>query len=54
MKFKQYCEIMYAIENYLKGLMGPAISEGSFKPTKIVHHHIYLAIEKSKIIALLL
>ena len=33
-KFKIICEITHATGIYLQGLMGPAISKGSFKSTK--------------------
>ena len=35
---KIICEIMHATGKYLQGLMGPAISEGSFKSTKTIYH----------------
>ena len=47
-------EIMHATEKYLQGLMGPAISEGSFKSTKTIHHLTRLAMESSKIFVLFL
>jgi len=49
--FKMSCEIIRATGKYLEGLMGPAISEGSFKST---HHLIRLAMESSKFFVLLL
>jgi len=35
---------MHATEKYLQGLMGPAISEGSFKLTKTIYHLTCLVI----------
>ena len=40
---------MCATEKYLQGLMRPAISKGSFKSTKPIHHLNYLAMKSSKI-----
>ena len=39
---------MHATGKYLQGFMGPAISEGSFKSTKTIHHLSRLAMESSK------
>jgi len=39
---KIICEIMHATGKYLQGLMGPAISKGSFKSTKTMFHLTYL------------
>jgi len=51
---KIICEITHATEKYLQGLMGPAISEGSFKSTKTMYHLTRLAMESSKIFVLFL
>ena len=40
---------MHAIGKYLQGLMGPAISERSLKPTQTIDHLTRLAMESSKI-----
>jgi len=42
-------EIKHATGKNLQGLMGPAISKGSFKSTKIIYHLTPLAMESSKI-----
>ena len=39
---------MHATRKYFQGLMGPAISEGSFKSTKTIHHLIYLQYGRRK------
>jgi len=41
-------EIKYDTGKYLQGLMGPGISEESFKSTKTIYHLKCLAIESSK------
>ena len=43
MDLKIICEITHATGKYLQGLMGPAISERSFKSTKNIHHLTRLA-----------
>ena len=53
-KFIIMCEITYATGKYLLGLMGPAMSEGSFKSTKTMYHLTHLAMESSKISVLFL
>jgi len=45
---KIICEIKHATRKYLQGLMGPAISKGSFKSTKTIYHLTRLAMESSK------
>ena len=45
---------MHATGKYLQGLMGLAISKGSFKSAKTIHHLTCLAMESSKIFASLL
>jgi len=42
-------ETMHATGKYLQGLMGPVISEESFKSTNTMHHLIRLAMESLKI-----
>jgi len=44
-KKKIISEITHATGKYLQGLMGAAISEGSFKSTKTIHHLTCLAME---------
>jgi len=51
-KLKTICEITHATGKYLQGLMGPAISEGSFKSTKTIYDLTRLAMESSKIFIL--
>ena len=48
-KKKKKLKITHATKKYLQGLMGPAISEGSFKSTQTMHHLTHLAMESSKI-----
>ena len=48
-KSKIICEITHATAKYLQGLMGPAISEESFKSTKTIYQLTRLAMENSKI-----
>ena len=43
-------EIICKITHATGGLMGPAISEGSFKSTKTIYHLSRLAMEGSKIL----
>ena len=43
---------MHATRKYFQGLMGPAISEGSFKSTKTIYHLTRLAMESLKIFVL--
>jgi len=42
-------EITHTTGQYLQGLMGPGISEGSFKLTKSINHITRLAMESLKI-----
>ena len=51
---KIICEITHATGKKLQGLMGPAISEGSFKSTKTIYHLTCLTMESSKIFVLFL
>jgi len=51
---KIICEITHAIGKYLQGLMGPAISKGSFKSTKTIYHLTSLAMESLIIFVLFL
>jgi len=44
-KIKIICEITHATRKYLQGLMGPAISKGSFKSTKTIYYLTCLAME---------
>ena len=53
-KLKIICEITHVTGKYLQGLMGPAISKGSFKSTKTIYHLTRLAMESSKIFVLFL
>ena len=46
---KIICEITHSTAKYLQGLMGPAISEESFKSTKTKYHLTRLAMKNSKI-----
>ena len=46
---KFICEITHVTGKYLQGLMGPAISTGSFKSAKIIYHLIHLVMKSSKI-----
>jgi len=46
---KIICEIMHPSGKHLQGLMGPAISKGSFKSSKTIHHLTCLAMESLKI-----
>ena len=41
--------ITHATGKYLQGIMGPAISQGSFKSTKAIYHLSRLAVKSFKI-----
>ena len=41
---------MHGTQNYLPGLLGPAIGEGSFNSTKTIYHLTRLAMESSTIL----
>ena len=49
---KIICGITQTTGKYLQGLMGPAISKGSFKSAKTIYHLTRLAMESLKIFVL--